>query len=156
MRETWVQSLGQEDPLEKEMATTPVLLPEKFHGLRSLVGYSPQGHKESDTTERIHFCSLHIVFNLVSACSVLVCRNENGFSTLNLYSETLVSSRFVLGLFFLFCLLIDSFRFLHRHPCCVQIESVLFPPFQSVCFFLLFFLFFSLSLNTVSRTFILF
>ena len=34
---------------------TPVLLPRKFHGWRSLVGYSPWDHKESDTTERIHF-----------------------------------------------------------------------------------------------------
>ena len=51
MQETWVQSLGWQDPLEKEMATTPVLLPGKFHGLRSLVGYSPWGCKESDTTE---------------------------------------------------------------------------------------------------------
>ena len=58
MRETWVQSLGQEDPLKKEMATTPVLLPGKFHGWRSLVGYSPWGHKESDTTERLHFTAL--------------------------------------------------------------------------------------------------
>ena len=33
---------------------TPVLLPEKFHGLRSLVGYSPWGHKESDTTEQLY------------------------------------------------------------------------------------------------------
>ena len=32
MLETWVQSLGQEDPLEKEMATTPVFLPRKSHG----------------------------------------------------------------------------------------------------------------------------
>jgi len=30
---------------------TPVLLPRKFHGWRSLVGYSPWGHKQSDTTE---------------------------------------------------------------------------------------------------------
>ena len=30
--ETCVQSLGQEDPLEKETATTPVLLPGEFHG----------------------------------------------------------------------------------------------------------------------------
>ena len=29
MQETWVWSLGQKDPLEKEMATTPVFLPEK-------------------------------------------------------------------------------------------------------------------------------
>ena len=34
---------------------TPVLLPEKSHGWRSLVGYSPWGREESDTTERLHF-----------------------------------------------------------------------------------------------------
>ena len=34
---------------------TPVLLPGKFHGWRSLVGCSPWGHWESDTTERLHF-----------------------------------------------------------------------------------------------------
>ena len=51
MQETQVQSLGQEDPLEKEMATTPVFLPEESHGQRSLVGYSPWGHKEPDMTE---------------------------------------------------------------------------------------------------------
>ena len=37
---------------------TPVLLPGKSHGWRSLVGYSAQGCKESDTTERLHFTSL--------------------------------------------------------------------------------------------------
>ena len=36
---------------EKALAPTPVLLPGKSHGRRSLVGYSPQGHKESDMTE---------------------------------------------------------------------------------------------------------
>ena len=34
---------------------TPVFLPGKSYGRRSLVGYSPQGRKESDTTERLHF-----------------------------------------------------------------------------------------------------
>ena len=34
---------------------TPVLLPGKSHGQRSLVGCSPWGHWESDTTERLHF-----------------------------------------------------------------------------------------------------
>ena len=34
---------------------TAVLLPGKSHGRRSLVGYSPWGHKESDMTERLHF-----------------------------------------------------------------------------------------------------
>ena len=51
----WVQSLGGEDPLGKGMATTPVLLPGKFHGWRSLIGYSPWDCKESDTTEQFHW-----------------------------------------------------------------------------------------------------
>ena len=34
---------------------TPVLLPGKSHGQRSVVGYSPWGRKELDTTERLHF-----------------------------------------------------------------------------------------------------
>ena len=41
MQETWVQYLGWEDPLEKEMQSTPVFLPGEFHGQRSLAGYSP-------------------------------------------------------------------------------------------------------------------
>ena len=45
MQETSVQSLGWKDPLEKEMATTPVFLPEESHGQRSLVGYSPWDSK---------------------------------------------------------------------------------------------------------------
>ena len=44
--------------VEKAMAPTPVLLPGKFHGQRSLVGSSPWGRKESDTTERLHSLSL--------------------------------------------------------------------------------------------------
>ena len=61
MRETWVQSLGWEDPLEEEMATphplppATILLPGEFHGQRSLAGYSPCGRKESDVTERLSF-----------------------------------------------------------------------------------------------------
>ena len=51
MQETWVQSLGWEDPLEKGMATHSSILAGEFHGQRSLVSYSPWGSKESDTTE---------------------------------------------------------------------------------------------------------
>ena len=50
MQETWAQSLGQED-LEKEMATHGSILTWKSHGQRSLVGYSPWGHRELDMTE---------------------------------------------------------------------------------------------------------
>ena len=38
-------SLGWEDPLEKGMATTPIFLPGKIHGQRSLMGYSPWGSR---------------------------------------------------------------------------------------------------------------
>ena len=47
MQETWLQSLGWEDPLEKGMATTPVFLPGEFRGQRSLVGHSPWRHKRA-------------------------------------------------------------------------------------------------------------
>ena len=51
MQETQVQFLGQEDPLEKGMATHSSILTWRIHGQRSLVGYSTWGHKELDTTE---------------------------------------------------------------------------------------------------------
>ena len=53
VRETRVQSLGWEDPLEKELVVHSSILPGKAHGQRSLEGYSPWGRKESDTTERL-------------------------------------------------------------------------------------------------------
>ena len=42
---------------------TPVFLPGESHGRRSLVGYSPQGRKKSDMTERLHF---HFHFHMVT------------------------------------------------------------------------------------------
>ena len=58
MRETQVQSLGWEDLLEK--ATHSSILAGKSHRQWSLVGYSPWGCKEWDTTERLHFTSTFI------------------------------------------------------------------------------------------------
>ena len=57
MRETWVQFLGREDPLEKEMATHSSIHTWKIPGTEEPVGYSPWGRKESDTTEQLHFTS---------------------------------------------------------------------------------------------------
>ena len=57
--ETQVRSLGQEDPLEKEMVTHSSILAWGIHGQRSLVGYSPQGCKELDATSlSLSLCSL--------------------------------------------------------------------------------------------------
>ena len=53
MQDTQIQSLGQEDPLEKGMATHSSILAWRIPGQRSPVGYSPWGHKAPDTTEQI-------------------------------------------------------------------------------------------------------
>ena len=66
IRETRVRSLGQEDPLEKEMAIhsstiawkipwTSSTIAWKIPWTEEPVGYSPWGRKESDTTKRLHF-----------------------------------------------------------------------------------------------------
>ena len=69
MQETQLWSLGWEDPLEKKMATTPVFLPGKSHEQKNLVGYSPWGCKEPDTTEQlsstahwVHSISVQVLF----------------------------------------------------------------------------------------------
>ena len=49
----WIQSLDWEDSLGRKRQPTPVFLPGKFDGQRSVTGYSPWGHKESDMTERL-------------------------------------------------------------------------------------------------------
>ena len=56
-QEILIQSLGQEDPLEEEIAMQSSILG-KFHGHSSLVDYSPWTHKESDMTEHIHISNV--------------------------------------------------------------------------------------------------
>ena len=51
----WVRRI----PWRKKWQPKSVILLGKPRGQKSLVGYSPQGHKESDTTERLRFTSLH-------------------------------------------------------------------------------------------------
>ena len=63
MQETWVRSLGQEDPLEKEMATHSSTLARKSHGQRRLAGYSPWGRKESDMID--DFTLMHVLLSSV-------------------------------------------------------------------------------------------
>ena len=53
MQETWIQSLGQEDTLEKGMATQSSILVWRTHAQRSLAGYRPWCRKESVTTEQL-------------------------------------------------------------------------------------------------------
>ena len=51
MQETWVQSMGWEDPLEKGMDTQSSVLASEIPWKRRLAGYSPWGHEESDMTK---------------------------------------------------------------------------------------------------------
>ena len=51
IQDMWIGSLGREDPLEEEMAIHSSILPEKSHGQRSLVDYSPKGCKELNMIE---------------------------------------------------------------------------------------------------------
>ena len=53
----WVGNI----PWRRKWQPIPVFLPEESNGWRSLVGYSPRGHKELDTTEQLHF---HFMFYL--------------------------------------------------------------------------------------------
>ena len=64
VQEIWIQSLGQEESLQKGMATFPVFLPGEFHGQRSLVGYTPWDGKESDTIKQLTLSLLFITFNM--------------------------------------------------------------------------------------------
>ena len=59
MQETWVRSLGGEDPLEEGIATHSSILAWRIPWTEEPGGlYSPRGRKGSDTTERLHFPSL--------------------------------------------------------------------------------------------------
>ena len=60
MQETQVQSLGQEVPWRREWLPIPVFLPGEFHGQRSLAGYSPVNHKESDMTEQLSYSHIFL------------------------------------------------------------------------------------------------
>ena len=66
----WVGNI----PWRRKWQLTPVFLPGESHGRRSLVGYSPRGHKELDTTERLHFQSRLCFVRVISKIQFL--RNQ--------------------------------------------------------------------------------
>ena len=62
MQETQVRSLGQEDPLEKGMATHSSMLAWRIPWREEPGRLQSMGRKESDMTERLHFTSLHSLY----------------------------------------------------------------------------------------------
>ena len=74
-------------PWKRKWQSTPALLPGKSHGWRSLIGYSPWGRKESDTTERLHFSSVIVVSNSLRPHEPQLGRPPCSSSTPRVYSN---------------------------------------------------------------------
>lgn len=116
--------------LKKEMATHsnigvaihPVFLPGKFHRLRSLVAFSPQGHKVSDTTEwlSIHVHSLRLRSGTGGIFGV-----QEKHSSVSLYSHM---KFFWHQLFWLFCYFFPLHQAILRDTSWVPYNSVQFWP----------------------------
>ena len=87
MQETWVPSLGGEDPLEKGMPThSNILTGGKSQGQRSLVGYSPWGHRRVTH----NWATKHFLKFSVSS-PILVCQPHSGKAVFPLGLEWLFS-----------------------------------------------------------------
>ena len=65
MWETWVWSLGQEDPLEKEMAAHSSILAWRIPWTEEPGRLQSTGHKESDMTERLHFILIYFPVDFI-------------------------------------------------------------------------------------------
>ena len=85
IQETWVQSLGQEDPLENEMAIHSSILPWRIPWTRSLVSYSPWGHRELDMTKR-----LTLTFKKKNPTWPQFFHVENGYNIASIYLISLL------------------------------------------------------------------
>ena len=73
MQETWVRSLGWEDPLEKGMSTLPGFWPRELHGQNSPAGYIVQGVAKNWTHLSDFYCHSskeQASFNLVAAVTI--------------------------------------------------------------------------------------
>ena len=71
-QETWVWSLGREDPWRRKWPPAPVVLPGESHGQRSLAGYSPWGHKSRTWFSDWTITTFTIIADVISECSPTV------------------------------------------------------------------------------------
>ena len=86
MQKTWVRSLAQEDPLRRKWKPTPVLLPGKSHGQRSLADYSPWDYKQSDMTEQLHSPTPYKLTARSNQNCIAVCRSTQNQQDIHLCS----------------------------------------------------------------------
>ena len=79
MFDPWIGKI----PWRREWLPIPVFLPEKAHGQRNLVGYSPWGRKESDTTEQLTLvCSLMCYFSIICLVMLSACFERSNIAFL--------------------------------------------------------------------------
>ena len=99
MQETQVQSQGQNLPWRKKWQSTPVFLPGKSHGERSLAGYSPWGHKRvrqnlATTTNSIlstyHDLFTHSLWRYICSCQIQSLRISPSVCGLSFYSHDII------------------------------------------------------------------
>ena len=98
MQESWVRSLGWEDPLEEGWQRTPVCLSGEFYGQRSLVGYSPWGCKELDVNLQLNTQVLNNKLNwtflfLNEVFGFLLKQNHGTFLYLRVARKIMVPTR---------------------------------------------------------------
>ena len=93
-------------PWRRKWQPTPVLLPGESHGRRSLVGYSPQGRKESDTTEQIlsskGVFKLSPPINLFTCFDIIYCKIHPSHRVLKFYTKVMQTLGSVLDFLILF------------------------------------------------------
>ena len=75
-------------PMKKAWQPTPVFLPGKFHGQRSLVGYSPWDHKGSDMTEWLTYTHIPSLFPTSISAVVSLIHSINRFIQIRQHTFT--------------------------------------------------------------------
>ena len=82
----------------RKWQSTPVFLPGESHGQRSVVGYSPRGRKELDTTERLHLGAIYISFIFVTHIFII----QNNFAFF-IFAFLWISTLYLQNIFLLNC-----------------------------------------------------
>ena len=96
MQVTWVQSLGQEDPLERAWQSMPVFSPGESRGQKGLVGYCPRVKKSWTRLKHLgtHVCNLLCDYNTISSSFPLLldlrCASSLGYCELSCKAALIV------------------------------------------------------------------
>ena len=110
LKEMWIQSLGQEDPLKEEMATHSSILARKIPRMKES-GYSPWGHKELDMTEQLtHTPYFYRMFQSLDFI-------------LQIFSCYLFILHIVPSLHYLQCIFLFLFHFILSFVNCLALET---------------------------------